>query len=90
MTDQCRNMRSNMRKRRHVSDATWLKLSSKTLNGMMVAALLATAASFFLISSGMPETATIPIASVIVVMAVGFALVKVFEHFRVEGAPLTA
>ena len=83
-------MRSSTGKRRYVSDATWFKLSSETLNGIMVAALLATAASLFLISSGMYETATIPIFSAICVMAIGFALVKVFEHFRAEGAPLTA
>lgn len=77
-----------MGNRRHVSDATWLRLSSETLNGMMVAALLATAASLFLISSGMHETAIIPIVSAVGVMTIGFALVKLFEHFRVEDAPL--
>lgn len=83
-------MRSSTGKRRYVSNATWFKLSSRTLNGMMVTALLATAASLFLLSSGMHETAVIPIVSIVGVMAVGFALVKIFEHFRAEDAPLTA
>ena len=77
-----------MGERPHVSDATWLKLSSETLNGMMVAALLATAASLFLISSGMHETAVIPIVSAVGVMAIGFALVKLFRALRNESAPL--
>ncbi len=83
-------MRSNTGKRRYVSDATWLKLSSETLNRMMAATLLATTVYLFLISSGMHETAIIPIVSVVGVMAIGFALIKVFEHFRAEGTPLTA
>ncbi|WP_231187756.1 hypothetical protein [Haladaptatus sp. DYF46] len=73
-----------------MSNATWLKLSSETLNGMMVAVLLATTASLFLISSGMHETAIIPIVSIVVVMVIGFALVKAFEYFRVEDTLLTA
>ncbi|MFC6723117.1 hypothetical protein ACFQE1_01660 [Halobium palmae] len=73
-----------------MSDETWLKLSSETLNGMMVAALLATAVSLFLVSSGMHETAVVPIVSVVGAMAIGFALVEVFEHFRAGGAPPTA
>lgn len=77
-----------MRERPHVSDATWLKLSSETLNGMMVAALLATAASLLFISSGMHETAIIPIISAVGVMAIGFALVKLFQALRNESAPL--
>lgn len=77
-----------MRERPYVSDTTWLRLSSETLNGMMVAALLATAASLFFISSGMHETAVIPIVSAVGVMAIGFALVKLFRALRNESAPL--
>jgi multisubunit Na+/H+ antiporter MnhC subunit len=81
-------MRSSMGRRRYVSESTWLTLSRETLNGMMVAALLATAASFFLISSGMHETAIVPIVSAVGVIAIGFALVTLFDHWRVEGVPL--
>ena len=76
-----------MGERLHVSDATWLKLSSETLNGMMVATLLATAASLFLISSGMHETAVIPIVFAIGMMTIGFALVKLFRALRSESTP---
>lgn len=75
---------------RYVSKATWLKLSGETLNGMMVAAMLATATSLFLMSLGMHETAIVPIVSVIGVLALGFALFKIFEYLRVEGTPLIA
>jgi hypothetical protein len=81
-------MRSSMVEGRYVPEATWVKLSSETLNGMMVAAMLATAASLFLMSSGMYEEAIVPIVSVVGVMALGFVLFKVFEYLRVEGAPL--
>jgi hypothetical protein len=73
---------------RYVSESTWIKLGGETLNGMMVAAMLATAASLFLMSSGMYETAIVPIVSVVGVMVLGFVLFKFFEYLRVEGAPL--
>lgn len=77
-----------MGEERYVPESAWLNLGSKTLNGMMMAAMLATAASLFLMSSGMHETAIVPIVSVIGIMALGFALFKIFEHFRIEGVPL--
>lgn len=73
---------------RHVSEATWLKLSDEILNGMMVATMLATAASLSLMSSGMHETAIVPIVSVVGVLALGFVHVKIFECLRIEGTPL--
>lgn len=78
-----------MEERQYVSEATWRKLSGATLNGMMVAATLATATSLFLISSGMHETAIVPIVSVVGVLALGFVLLKAFERLRVEGTPIT-
>lgn len=83
-------MRSSIGEGRYVSEATWLKLSGKTLNGMMVAVMLATAAFLFLMSSGMHETAIVPIVSVVGVLALGFVLFKVFEYLRVEGRQLIA
>jgi uncharacterized membrane protein len=55
---------------------------------MMVAMMLATAASLFLMSSGMYEEAIVPIVSVVGVVALGFVLFKLFEYGRVEGVPL--
>ena len=81
-------MHPSMEEERYVPESTWLTLSSKTLHGMMIAAMLATAVSLFLMSSGMYETSIVPIVSVIGVAALGFVLVKAFDHFRVEGVPL--
>lgn len=81
-------MRSSMVEGRYVSEATWLKLSSETLNGMMIAAMLATAASLFFMSSGMHEMAVVPIISVVGVLALGFILFKFSEHFRADGTSL--
>jgi hypothetical protein len=73
---------------RYVSEATWLELRSETLSGMMVAVTFATAASLLLVSSGMHETAILLTASVVGVIALGFVLLRVFDHLEVEGVPL--
>jgi len=81
-------MRSSMGDSRYVSETTWLKLRSETLSGMMGAVMFVTAAFLFLTSSGMNETAILLIASVVGVIALGFVLLRVFDHLEVEGVPL--
>lgn len=77
-----------MAEERYIPESTWFTLSGKTLHGMMVATMLATAASLFLISSGMHEMSLVPIVSVIGIVALGFVLLKAFEQARVEGVPI--
>lgn len=73
---------------RHVSESTWLKLSSNTLNGMMIAAMAATAVSLLFISSGMHEASMTSIVLAMGVIALGFILFKSFDYLRAEGIPV--
>lgn len=79
-------MRSNIGERRYVFEAIGSKLRGGTLNGMMVAVMLATAASLFLMSTGMPETALVPLVSVVGILALGLVLCHIFEYLKVEDA----
>ena len=73
---------------RYVPGSAWFKLSDVTLRAVLAITLATVAASLFLASSGMHEISVLPMLLAAGAVALGFAIVKLFHHFEVEGLPL--